>query len=263
MADLRNRRNVIVGAPDVEASGGITVGPVATDVSTFPETADADLSASLNHKPAGYVSEDGIVKTVDRSTEKIKDWNGDTVLITQSDHSVSLQVTFMEGANGEVLKMIAGEGNVSNLSDGTIKVVDNADELPHRSIAFTIKGGNGSRILVFAPDAQVTEVGEVNYVRSDVIRYQATIECFGVENQKLISLIKRADESGDVASSPSGNAGTSGPGNDGSSVPGDDGSEPSGDGDTGLSDGAVSGPSDDGDSDTGLPGDAESGEFGA
>lgn len=256
MADLRNRRNVIVGAPDVEASGGITVGPVATDVSTFPETADADLSASLNHKPAGYVSEDGIVKTVDRSTEKIKDWNGDTVLITQSDHSVSLQVTFMEGANGEVLKMIAGEGNVSNLSDGTIKVVDNADELPHRSIAFTIKGGNGSRILVFAPDAQVTEVGEVNYVRSDVIRYQATIECFGVENQKLISLIKRADEDGGSAvSGPSGDAGTSGPGE---AVSG-----PSGDSDTGLSDGAVSGQSDDGDSDTGLPGDAEPGELGA
>ena len=194
MADLRNRRNVIVGAPDVEASGGITVGPVATDSANFPATATADLTATLSHKPAGYVSEDGVVKTVDRSTEKIKDWNGDTVLITQSDHSVTLQVTFMEGANGEVLKMIAGDDNVSVLSDGTLKVVDNADELPHRSIAFYIKGGNGSRILVFAPDAQVTEVGEVSYVRSDVIRYSATLECFGVDNQKLVSLIKRADD---------------------------------------------------------------------
>lgn len=193
MADLRNRRNVLVGAPDVEASGGITIGPVANDPSTFPTDAEGELDASLGHKPAGYVSEDGVVKTVDRSTEKIKDWNGDTVIITQSDHSVSLQVTFMEGANGEVLKLIAGENNVTE-SGGTIKVIDNADELPHRSIAFYIKGGNGSRIKVFSPDVQVTEVGETNYVRSDVIKYQATLECFGVDNVKLISLIKRAED---------------------------------------------------------------------
>lgn len=192
MADLRNRKNVIVGAPDVEASGGITIGDVASAASQFPEEVGAELT-SLNHGPAGYVSEDGVVKTVDRSTEKIKDWNGDTILITQSDHSVTLQVTFMEGANGEVLKMIAGESNVTETGD-TLRVVDNADELPHRSIAFHIKGGNNSRILVFAPDAQVTEVGEVNYVRGDVIKYQATLECFGVENAKLISLIQRGED---------------------------------------------------------------------
>lgn len=192
MADLRNRRNVLVGSPDVQASGGITIGPVVDDSTLFPEDVDVDFSA-LDHVPAGYISEDGVVKTVDRSTEKIKDWNGDTVIITQSDHSVTLQLTFMEGANGEVLKMVAGENNVTE-SAGLIRMVDNADELPHRSIAFTINGGNGSKILVFAPDAQVTEVGEVNYVKSDVIRYQATLECFGVDNVKLVSLIQRAED---------------------------------------------------------------------
>lgn len=193
MADLRNRRNVLVGAPDVQASGGITVGPALKESTNFPTDATQELDGALNHVAAGYVSEDGVVKTVDRSTEKIKDWNGDTVLITQSDHSVTLQVTFLEGANGEVLKMIAGENNVTIEGD-TVRVVDNADELPHRSIAFYINGGNGSRILVFAPDAQVTEVGETTYVRSDVVKYQATMECFGVDNTKLISLIKRADD---------------------------------------------------------------------
>ena len=200
MADNRNRRNVLVGAPDVQAAGGITIGPVATDPEKFPTTADGDLDPTLGHKPAGYISEDGVTKTVDRSTEKIKDWNGDTVLITQSDHSAILQTTFMESANADVLKLVAGEGNVTTLSDGTIQVIDNADELPHSSIAFTIKGGNGARIRVFAPDVQVTEVGEVNYVRSDIIKYQATLECFGVDNKKLISLIKRAGE--DAAPAP-------------------------------------------------------------
>lgn len=210
MTDLRNRKNVLVGAPDVEASGGITIGPVVEDSTLFPKAVDDKLD-KLNHAPAGYVSEDGISKTVDRSTDKIKDWNGDTILITQSDHSVTLQVTFMEGANAEVLKMVAGENNVTVTGD-TIKVVENADELPHRSIAFTIKGGNGSKILVFAPDAQATEVGDVSYVRSDVIKYQVTLECFGVDNTKLISLIKRAEDkkpSGTGPSSPARSEGTS------------------------------------------------------
>lgn len=190
MADLRNRRNVLVGAPDVNASGGITIGPVATSRSQFPTTVDAKIAG---HVPGGYVSEDGVTKTVDRSTDKIKDWNGDTVLIVQSDHSVTLQVTFMEAANADVLKMIYGENNVREEGD-TLTLVENADELEHRSIAFYIKGGNNSRILVYAPDVQVTSVGDVSYVRSDVIRYQVTLECFGVDNEKLVSLIQRADD---------------------------------------------------------------------
>lgn len=194
MSDNRNRRNVLVGAPDVKASGGITLGPAATDPTTFPTTADGDLDPALGHKPAGYISEDGVTKTVDRSTEKIKDWDGDTIVIVQTDHSVTLQTTFMESANADVLKLVAGENNVTISDGGTIQVVDNADELPHSSISFTIKGGNGAKIRVFAPDVQVTEVGEVSYVRSDVIKFQATMECFGVDNKKLISLIKRAED---------------------------------------------------------------------
>lgn len=206
MADLRNRRNVLVGAPDVQASGGITIGPVPKDSTNFPKEVDADLEKTLQHVPAGYISEEGVSKTVDRSTDKIKDWNGDTIRIVQSDHSVTLQLTFMEAANAEVLKMVYGENNVKE-EKGTISLVENADELPRRSIAFTIKGGNDSKILVFAPDVQVTSVGDVSYVRSDIIKYQVTLECFGMDNKKLISLIKRSDED---ASQGAGETGTPG-----------------------------------------------------
>lgn len=195
MADLRNRGNVLVGAPDVSASGGVSIGAVVTDVSAFPTKPSDDLTTK-GFKPGGYITEDGVTKTVDRSTEKIKDWNGDTVVITQSDHSVTLQTTFMESANAEILKLIAGDANVTVTTDTVsgnevIKVVDTADELPHRALAFKIKGNQNSKILVFAPDAQVTEVGDVTYVKNDVIKYQVTFECFGVEGQKLVSLIER------------------------------------------------------------------------
>ena len=116
-----------------------------------------------------------------------------------------LKLIFLEGANAEVLKMIAGENNVTVNQDGSIKVVDNADDLPHRSMNFEIKGQSGRKIRVFAPDAQVTNVGDVVYVRNDVIKYEVEIECFtDVDSNKLYSFIAPAE---DASPSPGGGQG--------------------------------------------------------
>lgn len=186
---MRNRNNVLVGAPDVKAAGGITLGDVVTDAASVPTDAKADISVDLGHEPGGYISEDGLTKTVDRSTEKIKDWNGDTVIIVQSDHSVTLQFTFMEAANAAVLKRVYGDDNVT-VSGEAVTITETADELPHFSLNAEIKGSSSKKVRLFAPDAQVTEVGDVNFVRSGVIQYQVTVECFDFENVKLWQFIE-------------------------------------------------------------------------
>lgn len=186
---MRNRNNVLVGAPDVKAAGGITLGDVVTDAASVPTDAKADISVDLGHEPGGYISEDGLTKTVDRSTEKIKDWNGDTVIIVQSDHSVTLQFTFMEAANAAVLRRVYGDDNVI-VSGETVTTTETADELPHFSLNAEIKGSASKKIRLFAPDAQVTEVGDVNFVRSGVIQYPVTVECFDFDNVKLWQFIE-------------------------------------------------------------------------
>ncbi|MCK7676359.1 hypothetical protein [Corynebacterium pygosceleis] len=194
MADARKRKNVLVGAPDIKASGGLQLGKPAPETTNHPTDATAEVSSDLGLKAAGYVGEDGISKTVDRTTEKIKDWNGDTVLVITSEHSVKLKLTFMESANADVLKFVAGENNVTEAS-GKIKIIDNADDLPHRCLNADIRGNAESKIRVFAPDAQVTNVGDVQYVRKDVIKYEVEIECFAdSEGNKLYSFIDRAEE---------------------------------------------------------------------
>lgn len=185
---MRNRSNVLVGAPDVKAAGGITLGDVVKTGGTVPADATSELEAGLNHEPAGFVSEDGVTKTVDRTVEKIRDWNGDTVITVQSDHGVTLQLTFMEGANATVLKKIFGEENVV-ISGNKIVVKDTAAELPHFSLNIEIKGSASKKIRLFAPDAQITETGDVSFVRSGVIQYQVTIECFDVDDVKLYQFI--------------------------------------------------------------------------
>lgn len=184
---MRNRANVLVGAPDVSASGGITVGDVAT-TSNIPVDARTPIDEALNHVSGGYISEEGLTKTVDRTTEKIRDWNGDTVLITQSDHAATLQFTFMEAANADVLKIIYGEENVVIAGDN-IMVTDNSDELPHFSLNAEMKGSAEKKVRVFAPDAQVTAVGDISFVRTGVIQYQVTVECFDVDGDKLYTFI--------------------------------------------------------------------------
>lgn len=189
MADGRKRANVLVGAPDVEASGGATFGDVAQAAGDFPTDATAAFTG-LNHSPLGFISQDGITKTVDRQTEKIKDWNGDTVIVLETDHSVTLQFTFLETANAEALKAVYGEENVT-VTGEKIEVKETAGELPHYSYLFQMKGGNGAKIRVFAPDAQVTSIGDVQYVKNNVISYQVTVECFAVDNKKLVSYIDK------------------------------------------------------------------------
>lgn len=96
MSDARNRSNVIVGAPDTATSGGLLLGAVATETEKYPKDAKTKLDTALGLKPAGFIGEDGITKTVDRSTEKIKDWNKDTVIVVETDHNVVIKMTFLE-----------------------------------------------------------------------------------------------------------------------------------------------------------------------
>lgn len=195
MADMRNRKNVLVGAPDVKASGGAMIGDVVK-AAAVPKDATAAVDVP-GQKPVGYVSEDGVSKTVDRSTEKIKDWNGDTVIVLTTDHSVVIKFTVLEAANAALLKSIFGEGNVK-VEGNNITTIDNGDDLPHNSWQWDIKGGADSKIRLFAPDAQVTSVGDVNFVRSDVIKYELELECFtDDQNNKFYQFIDRpGDEAG-------------------------------------------------------------------
>lgn len=177
MADNRNRANVIVGAPDLEGVGGAAlIGDPITNANDIPTSAVSELSDAINIQAVGFIGEDGITKAVEREIETIPDWNGDTVATIQSSHAVTLQLQFLEGANIAVLKAIHGDNNVT-VSGDSITITDNADETPQRSYIFNIDGGNGRKVRVVAPDAKVTEQGDTVYNRSDVVRYDVTLDC--------------------------------------------------------------------------------------
>ncbi|MFE9497266.1 hypothetical protein [Streptomyces collinus] len=170
-----NSANVLAGKP--LASGGVLVAPVG---STAPTNAATALDAAF--KALGYVGEDGLTESAERSTDKVKAWGGDVVKVVQTDYAVTYQFTLIETLNADVLKTVYGASNVTTTAatstTGTLQAVKlNSDTFPRQSFVFEMKDGD-SRIRIYVPQGQVTEVGEVTYSDEDVIGYEVTVEAF-------------------------------------------------------------------------------------
>ena len=167
--------NVLAGVP--LATGGVSMAALGT---VLPTNAKSPLGVAFTS--AGYVGEDGLTESADRSTEKIKAWGGDTVKVVQTDFSTTYTFTFLETLNTEVLKAVYGDQNVTvtaaTATDGTLRTVKvNGDILPHKVFVFDMKDGD-ARIRIVVPDGQVTEVGEITYNDGSVIGYEVTVEAF-------------------------------------------------------------------------------------
>lgn len=172
---MTNASNVVAGKP--LATGGVYIGPLG---STAPTDASTELDAAF--KSAGYIGEDGLTETTDRTTEKVKAWGGDTVKVLQTDFATTYTFTFLETLNGDVLQAVYGEDNVTTTpadpTNGTLHAVKvNSETLPHKSFVFEVKDGD-ARIRIHVPDGQITEVGEVTYNDSSVVGYTVTVEAF-------------------------------------------------------------------------------------
>ena len=167
---------ILTGSP-ITATGGILSAPLST---TRPTDAVTALPAGFVKK--GYVGEDGVTKTVDKTDEKVKAWGGSTVKIVRQEHSVSYSWTFLESGNAEVLKAIYGADNViitpATVDHGAqIEVRETGQMLPRESWLLEMKDG-GTAIREYIPDGQLAVSGDVQFVHSNVISYTVTLEAF-------------------------------------------------------------------------------------
>lgn len=167
--------NIVAGAP--LATGGVSIAPLGTAIPT-----DATTALVAAFKSAGYIGEDGLTESADRSTEKVKAWGGDVVKVLQTDFSTTYKFTFLETLNSDVLKTVYGDQNVTmtpaTSTKGTLHTVKvNADVLPHKVFVFDVKDGS-ARIRIAVPDGQITEVGEITYSDGEVIGYEVTVEAY-------------------------------------------------------------------------------------
>lgn len=162
--------NVSVGKPNLKVSGGILSAPLGT---TRPNDETSPLDPAYGS--LGYVGEDGVSETSERSTEKIKAWGGVNVRTVQTEYGTTLTFTLIESLRAATLKFIYGEENVT-IKGKSIKVLRNEKTLPHLQLVVDmLDEGNGRRLD--AGNAQVTEVGDVTFVDGEAISYEVTVSC--------------------------------------------------------------------------------------
>lgn len=164
--------------------GAIYVAPIDA---TVPTDGTSELTKGKNKFVClGYISDDGLKHEIESETEEKKAFGGDTVLKTQTSYSEKFTYTLWESLNVDVLKHVYGEGAVSGDLESGITIARSGAELPRirAVIELILKDGYIKRIV--APNAQVTEVGGVEYKDGEIVGFEVTLTTFRDEKGKFV-----------------------------------------------------------------------------
>lgn len=160
--------NGFVGAP---VAGGIFTAPLG---STLPTDAKTDLDKAF--KPVGFLSDEGLSLTRDRSTDDIRKWGGEIYRTVQTEFSETAQFAFLDADKAEVLREVFGAENVTG-EGSELSIKHNGDPLPGRVFVFEMKDGSKRRRFVI-PNGQITQTEDIKYSHSDIVRYGVTVTAY-------------------------------------------------------------------------------------
>lgn len=164
-----NAENVNAGKPKI--AGAIFRAPLGTEL---PTDATSELDAAF--KELGYASNEGVTNSNTGSSNSIRAWGGDEVLVTQSEKTDTFTFTLIESTNVDTLKAVFGDKNVTGEStEAGITVNVNATELDYASyvIDMILRGGVPKRIVI--PSGKPSVIGEVSYTDTSAIGYPVTL----------------------------------------------------------------------------------------
>lgn len=168
---------VIAGTPN--PAGGMYYGPLATALPT-----DSTTALGVGFVNLGIVSSAGLAASKSRDTTNVTDWLGNIVLVLQTAYTETYQVTLIEALKADVMKLVAGDSNVTATpaasgSGNQLAVTNDGSQLPRKAFVFDLlHRSSGATKRIAIPEGQVTAVGDVTYSASDAVGYQVTITAF-------------------------------------------------------------------------------------
>jgi hypothetical protein len=149
----------------VAVTGEISVGATAA---AAPTTVSSTLTGFSG---LGYVSEDGVTETRERSTNDIKAWqNADTVRTVVTEANLSYTFRLIE-TNADTLELFYGVTG----EDGMVVV----PAATGGRKSFVIDVVDGTELLrIYIPQGEVSEVGDVVYASGEAIGYEVTVRAY-------------------------------------------------------------------------------------
>jgi hypothetical protein len=151
----------------VAVTGAVYVAPTGTTGPSFSDDALDNAFSDL-----GYVSADGIVETIDKSTTQIRSWqDGSLVREIVSEGTYSVEMTFIE-TNQDVVELYYGSSLTSGELDGDPRATGGRK-------SFVIDVIDGSSIeRTYIPAGEITAVGERTLASGEAIGYTVTITAY-------------------------------------------------------------------------------------
>lgn len=154
----------------VAVTGEVLVG----DTSATAPTGTA--SETIGHVGLGYVSEDGVTETRDRSVDTIKAWqNADTVRTVVTDSSLTYSFTLLE-TNRATVELFYGVDVTEAAAEGDFVIVP-SNTGGRKSFILDVVDGD-ELIRTYIPQGEVTEVGDRVYASGEPIGYEVTITAY-------------------------------------------------------------------------------------
>lgn len=165
---MADAKKVSTAKPKV--GGAISVAPIGTKLPT-----NAIDPLDKEFKNLGFVSEDGLTNSNSPDSDSIKAWGGSTVIVTQTEKPDQFTYKLIEMLNTDVLKTVYGSDNVTGDLETGIEVKANAKSLDDNVVIvdMILKDGVLKRIVI--PNAQISELDDIEYGDSDAVGYGITI----------------------------------------------------------------------------------------
>ena len=169
---------LFAGSPiGVNVYGGIYFLPLSL---TIPTDATSPLPAGAVH--LGFVNEDGITISTDRSGDPTLAWGGDKVAYLQSSFGISWSLNLLQFFNPDVARFAYGNANVAEIAANTVHgkqmVIKQNSKLLDFG-CFVVDSFYGvKKVREVAPYARPTEIGDVQLVHTELSQIESTIELF-------------------------------------------------------------------------------------
>ena len=159
----KNTEEVYIGVDGIVSVGDGTA--------IAPTTASSTLGSGW--VDLGYVSDQGVDETVNQSSTPLRAWQKNKKVRTVvEDGDVAYHFILLQ-TSADTVAFYYG-GTVDD-TDGSI-VIDPTIERPTIKLNLDVIDGD-NRIRAYAPEAQITEVGQQVYRNGEPIGYEVTVTC--------------------------------------------------------------------------------------
>lgn len=174
-------RQVYLGMPDQSlTTGAVQVAPTLTGIADGAVTIDARaaLDSTVWGAGCGYVSEDGLTLSQNKSTSKLPDWGRNAVRTLLDSFDGSVQFALLQ-TDPTAMRWMVGDENVAvkaaTTTTGEQMVVGiGASIPPARSWVWSMKDGD-RRMRIFVPNGTVSAVADTSFVANDGVKWNLTV----------------------------------------------------------------------------------------